>query len=150
MILKTLVALALLCRAPDVGSSRAEYLAGAIAAASGNDIDRAASLLVTGRHEGGWLSRHERCLSVQLGGWGTFGVASLWEKKLPGATCGPITTQASGALSILWKACRFDRDHSAPGFACYLGASGPNYPEAKERALEYWQMRQVLREKACR
>lgn len=149
MTFPALVALALMCRAPDVGLSRADYLAGAIAAASLGDIDRAASLLVTGRREGGWSFTFERCRAVQLGGWGTFGIASLWDRKLPGATCGPIASQASGALHILWKECGFARDRSAPGFACYLGARSPNYAEALGRADEYWRIRQSLRLQAC-
>lgn len=145
-----ILALALRCRAPSLPPARAAYAASAIAYAAGYDVSRQAALGVTGRWESGWAVRYERCLAVEKGGWGTFGVASLWDEAYPGGTCGPIGQQARAADAILWRECRFLADEPARGFACYLGVPrNPHYWVARERAAEYWSLMESIRRSAC-
>jgi hypothetical protein len=141
MLFETIVATAVATHM-GVSEKRAEYLASAIVYAVGEDVGGAAAMIVNLHAESGGLEIFERCLWPEKGGWGSFGVAWLWEDRFPGATCGPIDVQARAAWKILdW--------HQAPStgvaFGHYIGATKvEQHPEAHRRvglhAILVWEL----------
>lgn len=146
MLFETIVATALAAHL-GISERRAEYFASAIVYAVGEDREGAAAMIVNLHAESGGLAIYERCLWPEKGGWGSFGVAWLWEDRFPGATCGPIDVQAKAAWAILdW--------HRAPSkavaFGHYIGATKVDrHPEARRRAGMHTVVMWELEHMAC-
>lgn len=146
MLFETLIATTIAAHM-SVSERRATYLASAIAHAVGDDMDGAAAMIVNLHAESGGLWIYERCYWPEKGGWGAFGVASLWEERFPGGTCGPIGVQARAAWRILqW--------HASPSkevaFGHYIGAKAvEKHPEAQRRASFHAIIVWELEHKAC-
>lgn len=129
--------------------ARLSYLAGAIAAQAGDDLDAAAALITIGERESSWRVPVERCAVPGLGGWGAFGVARLWLRDFPGATCGPIDRQADGAGAIWGSYYRQSWWSVRGAFGRYIGArERGRHPEARARARIFFAVRAQL-ECAC-
>jgi hypothetical protein len=125
---------------------RSAYLAHAVALASGDNLEAAAAMVVNLRAESGGLEVYEKCLLVEKGGWGSFGIASLWEARYPGSTCGPIEVQAKAAFRIL----AWGKYSPAETFGHYIGATASGrHPEAQRRASEQMTIAWELEHLAC-
>jgi hypothetical protein len=146
MLFETIVAAAIGTHM-SVSEGRANYLANAIVYAVGQDLDGAAAMIVNLHAESGGLRIYERCYWPEKGGWGAFGVATLWEDRFPGSTCGPIRVQAKAAWRILaW--------HESPtrevAFGHYIGAKAVDrHPEARRRAEFHTVVVWELEHRAC-
>lgn len=116
------------------------------------EVDEAAALIVIGERESAWRVTVGACSVPGLGGWGYFGVAGLWSRRFPGGTCGTPQLQARAALGVL----RLGEvhDYGADGshavnwawtFGHFIGArAGGRHPEAKRRAKDWAEVREML------
>jgi hypothetical protein len=136
------IALALQSRLPLLPPARIEHFATAIARAAADDPDASAALIVNLERETRGSYAAERCAISGLGGWGSWGVAPLWERWYPGGTCGPIEKQARAATAVWLAGWRHERGDVRRAFGRYIGATAVGrHPEAKRRMRIWYSVR---------
>jgi len=144
----TLLTLVLQSRLPYLPPPRFQHFATAIALESPT-LDTAAALVVNLEREthGSWAA--ERCVISGLGGWGSWGVASIWERWYPGGTCGTIERQAHAAARVWLVGWNHEGGNVRRSFGRYIGATAVGrHPEARLRARIWYSVRASL-ECAC-
>lgn len=129
-----------------VSAPRASYLASSLVYAAGEDASEIAAMIVNIHAETGGREVYEKCLLPERGGWGTFGIAWLWEHRYPGATCGAIDVQANASHRIL----KWHSYEPAEAFGRYIGAKAvERHPEARRRAAMQWVVLWEMQHLAC-